>query len=123
MSRLILCRTLPAGYAPTLRGACAALLFAALVSAQSKPAIPCPDLRALTNNEVSVAIAQPIAASENGPAHCRVAGQILPQVAFEIRMPAEWNGRFVMVGNGGDAGEATDRPRRGHGYGRETKRR
>ena len=108
MSRIILCRRLPACYAPTLRGACAALLFAAFVSAQSKPAIPCPDLRALTNNEVSVAIAQPIAASENGPAHCRVAGQILPQVAFEIRMPAEWNGRFVMIGNGGFAGEPLD---------------
>jgi feruloyl esterase len=44
-------------------------------------------------------------------AHCRIFGQVLPQVGFEVRMPAEWNGRFVMVGNGGCSGRADRQPR------------
>ena len=34
----------------------------------------------------------------DAPAHCRVFGQVLPQVGFEVRMPADWNGRFVDGG-------------------------
>jgi Tannase and feruloyl esterase len=84
----------------------------ALLHAQTKPVTGCPDLRSLTNNEVSIAIAMPVAESTAAPAHCRVAGQILPTVGFEIRMPAEWNGRFLMFGNGGFAGDQLDSPGR-----------
>ena len=82
----------------------ATFAFAALLPAQSKPATSCPDLRGLTNNQVSIAIAMSVPESADAPAHCRVAGQILPQVGFEVHMPATWNGRFVMLGNGGFAG-------------------
>src|SRR5262245_29463504 len=96
----------------------ALLAIAVALSAQTKPAIPCANLRALTNNEVSIAIAMPVEASASAPAHCRVAGQVLPQVAFEVRLPADWNGRFVMYGNGGFAGDALDSPGRVAQFGR-----
>jgi feruloyl esterase len=101
-----------------------AALFAATVSvcAQTKPAINCADLRALTNNEVSIAIAASVEPGQQAPAHCRVAGQLLPQVGFEVRLPPDWNGRFVMYGNGGYAGEALDSPQRNAQYGRALRR-
>jgi Tannase and feruloyl esterase len=42
------------------------------------------------------------------PAHCRVTGLLSPEIAFEVSLPAKWNGRFYMIGNGGHAGEALD---------------
>ena len=42
------------------------------------------------------------------PAYCRVSGVIDPEIAFEVNLPAKWNGRFYMIGNGGHAGEALD---------------
>jgi len=42
------------------------------------------------------------------PAHCRVTGMLTPEIAFEVSLPAKWNGRFYMIGNGGLAGEAMD---------------
>jgi feruloyl esterase len=40
------------------------------------------------------------------PDFCRVTGQILPEIRFELSLPAAWNGRFYMFGNGGYAGES-----------------
>ncbi|MGD0438556.1 MAG: tannase/feruloyl esterase family alpha/beta hydrolase [Bryobacteraceae bacterium] len=38
------------------------------------------------------------------PAFCRVAGVVAPEIRFELWMPAQWNHKFVGVGNGGLAG-------------------
>src|SRR3974377_1236581 len=54
------------------------------------------------------AILTPIATALSAPAHCRGAGLVSPQIAFEVSLPAKWNGRFYMIGNGGHAGEAMD---------------
>jgi len=48
----------------------------------------------------------------DAPAHCRVTGVLSPEIAFEVSLPAKWNGRFYMIGNGGHAGEALDAPNR-----------
>ena len=90
--------------------------------ADTKPAMGCADLRALTNNEMTVAIAVTVPATADVPEHCRVAGQIIPQVGFEVRLPAQWNGTFYMFGNGGYAGEALDSPPRAAQAGRMVKR-
>ena len=38
------------------------------------------------------------------PTFCRVAGYVKPEVQFEVWLPANWNHKFLMVGNGGLAG-------------------
>jgi hypothetical protein len=59
----------------------AVLVCARLLAAQAaKPAMPCADLRALTNYDISIAAAELIPASAEAPEHCRVSGQVLPQV-------------------------------------------
>jgi feruloyl esterase len=48
------------------------------------------------------------------PEHCRITGVIAPEVRFEVNLPAAWNRRFYMHGNGGFAGETPEtgaRPR------------
>ena len=51
-------------------------------------------------------------ATADAPAHCRVAGLLDPEIGFEVNLPARWNRRFYMIGNGGHAGEAPDDPGR-----------
>ena len=36
--------------------------------------------------------------------HCKVAGVIGPEIHFELLLPEEWNGKFVMGGGGGFVG-------------------
>ena len=87
----------------------AGLFCAGLIGAQNaKPVIGCGDLRSLTNFQVSIATALLVPATADAPEHCRVTGQVLPQVGFEVSLPTSWNGRFYMFGNGGYAGEALD---------------
>ena len=87
----------------------AGFVCAGLICAQNaKPAIGCGDLRGLTNHEISIATALLVPATADAPEHCRMTGQVLPQVGFEVSLPTSWNGRFYMFGNGGYAGEALD---------------
>jgi hypothetical protein len=34
------------------------------------------------------------------PEFCRVMGQILPEIRFDVSLPSSWNRRFLMTGNG-----------------------
>jgi Tannase and feruloyl esterase len=77
-----------------------------------KSKLACADLRSLTGFEFSVVTANTIAANADAPEHCRVSGQILPEVSFEVNLPASWNRRLYMFGNGGFAGEPFEAPRR-----------
>jgi Tannase and feruloyl esterase len=46
-----------------------------------------------------------VEASGTVPAYCRVQGYVLSQVGIELRLPvANWNGKFLEVGDGGFAG-------------------
>ncbi|WP_022957790.1 tannase/feruloyl esterase family alpha/beta hydrolase [Spongiibacter tropicus] len=38
------------------------------------------------------------------PPHCQLRGQINKRTRFELRLPQDWNGRFVMAGCGGFCG-------------------
>jgi feruloyl esterase len=92
-----------------LRILSAGFFCAGLIGAQNaRPSIGCGDLRSLTNFEIAIATALLVPATADAPEHCRVSGQILPQVGFEVGLPTQWNGRLYMFGNGGYAGEALD---------------
>ncbi|MBM3787425.1 MAG: tannase/feruloyl esterase family alpha/beta hydrolase [Acidobacteria bacterium] len=56
------------------------------------------------NSAVTIHSAAMTPAQGNLPAHCDVRGVIWPEAKFAIKLPAEWNERFQMVGNGGTAG-------------------
>ncbi len=70
------------------------------------PARSCASLRALSGYELSIDIAEAVAASDGAPAFCRVSGLVQPEIRFEVSLPAAWGGRLYMFGNGGFAGES-----------------
>lgn len=48
--------------------------------------------------------ASPVPAEDGLPPHCRVDGQIDTEINFELLLPDDWNGRFMMGGGGGYVG-------------------
>ena len=76
----------------------------------TKPRLACRALTSMTGYEFSVTRATLVPAGQDIPEHCRIAGQILPEVRFEVNLPSIWNGRLYMFGNGGYAGESFDIP-------------
>ncbi len=73
-----------------------------------QPKCACADLRSLTNYDFSIESATLIPATADAPERCRVKGLIQPEIQFEVNLPATWNRRFYMFGNGGYAGEAME---------------
>lgn len=76
------------------------------------PKLSCSELRSRTGYEFSIVTAELIPAQRDVPEHCRVSGQILPEIHFELDFPIVWNQRLYMFGNGGFAGEQLDAPAR-----------
>src|SRR6266571_5864053 len=79
---------------------------------QMRPRAACAALIALTGYEFSLTSATIEAHTKDVPDHCRVSGQIQPEIRFEVDLPTAWNGRLYMFGNGGYAGEPLDAPGR-----------
>lgn len=66
----------------------------------------CAQMAAVSlGEEVKIASAQLVPASATAPEHCDVRGVILPEARFAVKLPANWNNRFYMVGGGGFAGQ------------------
>ena len=51
------------------------------------------------------------------PAHCRVTGVIETEINFELLLPDDWNGRFLMGGGGGFVGSVQNQARSLYAYG------
>jgi feruloyl esterase len=77
-----------------------------------RPRSACSALRGLTGYELSIMTADLHPASGGTPEFCRVMGQVMPEVRFEVALPAQWNKRLLMIGNGGYAGENLEAPGR-----------
>ena len=77
-----------------------------------RPQRDCRELRELTSGNLSILATEVIAAGDGVPEHCRVSGVIAPEIRFEVNLPAAWNRRFYMHGNGGFAGETPEQPAR-----------
>ena len=80
--------------------------------ADMDPRGACEALDKFKSKEIVQITAAMIPAAAPTPSHCRVTGLLSPEIAFEVSLPAKWNGRFYMIGNGGHAGEAMDDPGR-----------
>ena len=94
--------------AATARAQAFADLKGALVDyskAELAPRKMCEALGAYKGKEIKQISAVSIPGATAAPAHCRVTGTLSPEIAFEVSLPAKWNGRFYMIGNGGHAGE------------------
>ena len=78
--------------------------------AETVPAKNCESLSSYKGADIVSISARVVTATADTPQHCRVTGVITPEVAFEISLPAQWNQRFYMAGNGGLAGDALDTP-------------
>jgi len=76
------------------------------------PSSTCEAMSQYRGGDVVEIHAASIAAKGAVPEHCRVTGVLKPEIAFEVSLPARWNGRFYMIGNGGHAGESLDDPGR-----------
>jgi hypothetical protein len=87
-----------------------------------KPKLGCAALRSLTSYEFTVVSATLMPGVADAPEFCRVAGQILPEIRFEVNLPTAWNRRFYMSGNGGYAGDSPDSPQRAAGRLRAVRR-
>ncbi|HUF71576.1 MAG TPA: tannase/feruloyl esterase family alpha/beta hydrolase [Gammaproteobacteria bacterium] len=81
---------------------------ASYTQADIAPAMSCADLAGIELPDVIAISAGTIPAEGEVPSHCRVDGTIDPEIAFQVNLPATWNGRFYMVGNGGPAGQHPD---------------
>src|SRR5262245_47548288 len=75
---------------------------------EAEPKKTCDAIGKFKAKEIAQIAAAAIPAAGAAPAHCRVTGLLSPEIAFEVSLPAKWNGRFYMIGNGGHAGEALD---------------
>jgi hypothetical protein len=76
--------------------------------ADLEPRKACDAMGKFKTKDIAQITAAVIPAGAAAPAHCRVTGLLSPEIAFEVSLPAKWNGRFYMIGNGGHAGESLD---------------
>lgn len=74
------------------------------------PKISCAGLRSLTSTGLSIETAETVPAAGNTPAYCRIRAHVIPDIRIEVDLPAEWNSRFLMQGNGGFAGDPLEGP-------------
>ncbi len=95
-----------------VNGAFAAALAAAAACAApaAVSADSCAALAALELIDMRIGSAEHVAEADL-PAHCRVAGVIETEINFELLMPDDWNGRFLMGGGGGFVGSVQNQAR------------
>ncbi len=81
--------------------------------ADAAPRMACDALAAAFKDKTIVSLTTTsIDAAGAAPAHCRVSGVLSTEIGFEVNLPAKWNHRLYMIGNGGLAGEQPDDPGR-----------
>ena len=81
------------------------LVGSAALTMAADAGLPCTSMTSKAfGKDVKIESAITKAATDKLPAHCEVRGVIWPEAKFVIKLPAAWNERFQMVGNGGTAG-------------------
>jgi feruloyl esterase len=86
---------------PVVAGAC---IVVALTACSNDSTPSCSELATLYLPDIHVLDASRVEAAEELPSHCRVHGVVGSAVQFELLLPDDWNGKFVMGGGGGFVG-------------------
>jgi hypothetical protein len=82
-------------------------------TADAQPRTTCDALKTSFKDKELVSLTTRLVPAEGAvPEHCRVSGVLSPEIGFEVNLPAKWNRRMYMIGNGGLAGEQPDDPGR-----------
>ncbi len=92
------------GFIKLLRRTLPALLLAAAMSeAPVAATVKCADLPGMVSDPglIGHVSAELKPATGASPEYCDVRGVIAPEIRFAVKLPAGWNGRFLMVGGGG----------------------
>jgi feruloyl esterase len=76
------------------------------------PRKDCAAMAQFRRADIAALHAESVPATDATPGYCHVTGTLAPEIAFEVSLPARWNGRFYMIGNGGHAGDGLDDPGR-----------
>jgi hypothetical protein len=76
------------------------------------PIKSCEAIGLFKSKDIAEIHASAVSAGAGVSEFCRVSGFLSPEIAFEVSLPAKWNGRFYMIGNGGHAGESLEDPSR-----------
>ncbi|MBL8222643.1 MAG: hypothetical protein JNL62_25620 [Bryobacterales bacterium] len=71
---------------------------------QTSPRRACREVHQITGYDLTVLTA------ESG-SFCRVTLPVQPEIRIEVSLPAHWNNRLYMFGNGGYAGESLETPK------------
>ena len=90
----------------------ATLWVTAGVLASCSTALPprssCEGLVSWNSDGVQITVSEIVPAGEAGPAHCKVGGVADGTIRFELLLPEEWNGKFLMGGGGGFVGSVVN---------------
>ena len=77
---------------------------------RAKPVTTCAALSEHTVQEYRIVSNTDLEAASDVPERCRLLGVLPPEIVFGVVLPSEWNGRIVMRGNDGYAGNSPDAP-------------
>ena len=90
---------------------------AACATPAADPADACTGLAAQQLFDLHIGAAEPVPAEAGLPAHCKVTGTIETEINFELLLPDDWNGRFLMGGGGGFVGSVQNQARTLYAHG------
>ena len=90
---------------------------AACATPAADPLAACADLTTLELIDLRIDAAEPVSAAAGVPAHCKVTGVIETEINFELLLPDDWNGRFLMGGGGGFVGSVQNQARSLYAHG------
>ena len=104
-------RSNSARFASTRLALAGSLLPTVLGAGHAFATTPCADLASLSIPNTTITSAAIVPANGATPAYCNVLATVAPQTDIQVRLPANWKGRYLHLGGGGfDGTIATDAP-------------
>ena len=83
---------------------CATGALAAIAPAHALTAAQCAAVKNVSVPATTITAAAIVAAAPGVPEHCLVQGRVDTEIAFNLGLPSNWNGKFYHAGGGGFVG-------------------